>query len=241
MPVDSTERFILINAVIMFGAGVWLSFANHDYFQYVYTAEDGLLEWLTVFALGAIALILAGRLWVHRRFLGWRQRLVLGGVAVLAVFGAGEELSWGQRLLGIDSSDFFLNHNKQKEINIHNLSIGDVSFNKDVFSKGILLVFSLYVFVVTPMYHRFDVVRRLCNGWGIPIPQRYQYLGYLITIVIVEGLLNMATDPAPRRGELTEFMITILAALNLIYPLNQGDYLPKLVGAPSENADDRPR
>ncbi|MCY3598256.1 MAG: hypothetical protein OXG71_12565, partial [Rhodospirillales bacterium] len=91
---------------------------------------------------------------------------------------------------------------------------------KDIFSKGILLIFLLYLGVIKPLYHRSDRVARLVDGWGIPIPKRYQYLGYLLVIVLVEGLVNGVTG-APRRGELTEFMIPVLAALNLIYPLNR--------------------
>ncbi len=220
MPVDRTETFVLINAAILFGLGVFLSLVNHDYFHSVYTAEDGLLEWLTVIALGSVAVLLAGRLWKYRHLLNWRQRSVLAVLSVLAIFGAGEEISWGQRLLAIDSSEFFLSHNKQQEINLHNLAVGGVSINKDIFSKGILLLFVLYLGLIKPLYHASAFARRFLDAWGIPIPKRYQYLGYLLVIVLVEGLVNMAAG-APRRGELTEFSITILAALNLIYPLNQ--------------------
>ncbi|MCY4027264.1 MAG: hypothetical protein OXH75_13255 [Acidobacteria bacterium] len=220
MPVETTERFILVNAVILFGLGVFLGLVNEDYFHHVYTAEDGLLEWLTVLALGAIAVVLANRLWKYRLSFTWRQRSVLAALVVLATFGAGEEISWGQRLLGIETSEFFLDHNRQQEINLHNLVVGNVSVNKDIFSKGILLIFLLYLGVIKPLYHRSDRVARLVDGWGIPIPKRYQYLGYLLVVVLVEGLVNGVTG-APRRGELTEFMIPVLAALNLIYPLNR--------------------
>lgn len=220
MPVEKAEKFILVNAAIVFGLGVFLSLANHDYFHDVYTAEDGLLEWLTVFALGSVAVLLAGRLWNYRHLLNWRQRAVLAVLVVLATFGAGEEISWGQRLLGIDSSEFFLTHNKQQEINLHNLAVGDFSINKDIFSKGILLLFLVYLALIKPLYHASAYARRFLDNWGIPIPKRYQYLGYLLVIIVVEGLVNLSSG-APRRGELTEFSVTIVAALNLIYPLNR--------------------
>ena len=220
MPVEKTEKLVLTNAVILFALGVFLGVANEDYFHNVYTAEDGLLEWLTVLALGSVVVVLGGRLWKYKHFLNWRQRSVLAALVVLAAFGAGEEISWGQRLLGIESTEFFQNYNKQQEINLHNLDIGNVSINKDFLSKGILLAFLLYLAVITPLYHRSIHAGRLFDSWGIPIPKRYQYLGYVLAIVMVEGLVNAATG-APRRGELTEFIVTILAALNLIYPLNQ--------------------
>ncbi len=227
MPVEKAEKFILVNAAVIFGLGVFLGIANPDYFHGVYTAEDGLLEWLTVFAMGSVAALLTGRLWNYRHLLNWRQGALLAALVVLAIFGAGEEISWGQRLLGIDSPDFFLTHNQQQEINLHNLTVGNISINKDVFSKGISLLFLLYLGLIKPLYHTSAAARRFLDNQGIPIPKRYQYISYLLVIIFVEGLVNLTTG-APRRGELTEFAVTILAALNLLYPLNRlEDMLPK--------------
>ncbi len=44
----------------------------------------------------------------------------LFGVAMLLIFC--EEISWGQRIFGIESSEFFIQHSTQKETNIHNLA-----------------------------------------------------------------------------------------------------------------------
>ena len=171
MPVEKTERFILFNALILFGLGVFLGLVNEDYFHHVYTAEDGLLEWLTVLALGAVAVVLAGRLWKYRRSFNWRQRSVLAALVVLATFGAGEEISWGQRLLGIETSEFFLDHNRQQEINLHNLVVGDLSVNKDIFSKGILLIFLVYLGVIKPLVPSIRSHRAPGRQLGHPDPQ----------------------------------------------------------------------
>ena len=40
-------------------------------------------------------------------------------LALLLTFG--EEISWGQRILGYAAPDFFLQYNRQKEVSIHNL------------------------------------------------------------------------------------------------------------------------
>ena len=42
-------------------------------------------------------------------------------IAVACIFVGLEEISWGQRLLGIESPDFFETYNSQSEITIHNL------------------------------------------------------------------------------------------------------------------------
>ena len=219
MPTDPIERFVLVNAWALFAFGVFIGFVNPGYLG-IYTTEDGLLEWLAVMAMCWTALALSSRLWRRGRLLNWRQRLILACLVALAVFGAGEEVSWGQRIIGFESPEFFAENNAQRETTLHNLVAGDVSVNKAVFSKGLLLLFLLYVFLVKPLWHRSKRAARFFDSWGVPIPKRYHYIGYLLVVVAVEGLLNAFTD-APRRGELTEFMVTVLATLNLIYPLNR--------------------
>ena len=219
MPTDPIERFVLVNAWALFALGVFIGVVNPQYLG-IYTAEDGLLEWLTVMAMCWAALALGNRLWRRGRLQNRRQRLLLVCLIALAVFGAGEEVSWGQRIVGFESPAFFAENNAQRETTLHNLVAGGVSVNKVVFSKGLLLLFLLYVFLVKPLWHRSNRAASFFDGWGVPIPKRYHYVGYLLVIVIVEGLLNAVTD-APRRGELTEFMVTVLATLNLVYPLNR--------------------
>jgi hypothetical protein len=77
---------------------------------------------------GAALLFLASGMTGMR--LAWRtyQRLPRYAVAFYLLFGvaglvmAGEELSWGQHVLSIESPDFFIKHSKQREINFHNLA-----------------------------------------------------------------------------------------------------------------------
>jgi hypothetical protein len=77
--------------------------------------EDRLIEWWTV-TLFAAAGIFALRL-------AWRERrsfdALVGG---FCVFVAGEEFSWGQRLLGLTPPEAFLEHNRQQELTLHNFA-----------------------------------------------------------------------------------------------------------------------
>ena len=216
MPNDPVERFVLVNACFIFALGVLIGIVNPPYFD-IYAAEDGVLEWLTVISMCWAAFALADRLWRRRYFLNWRQWLLLTFLLFLALFGAGEEISWGQRIAGFESPEFFIENNSQRETTLHNLFVGGVSVNKTVFSKGLLLLFLLYVVLVKPLWHRSNRAASFFDSWGVPIPNRYHYIGYLLVLFIVEGLLNELTSP-PRRGELTEFMVTVLATLNIIYP-----------------------
>jgi hypothetical protein len=94
-----------------------------DFFIWLGT-EDMLFEWLSfgVTVLGAVIAIILG--------LGsWRQQprrfgkiLAFGIWTVVLIFLAGEEVSWGQRALALETTGIFAVANQQQEINFHNLA-----------------------------------------------------------------------------------------------------------------------
>lgn len=51
-------------------------------------------------------------------------RLFFGFLAIACLYVAGEEISWGQRLFGFLTPDFFNQHNLQQETNLHNFFVG---------------------------------------------------------------------------------------------------------------------
>jgi hypothetical protein len=84
--------------------------------------EDGLVEWATV-VVYVIAAVLGIRLCLRlsaRRSYAW---VVYYAVMSLAfVFIAGEEISWGQRIFGVATPEYFRQRNVQGEIGFHNMS-----------------------------------------------------------------------------------------------------------------------
>lgn len=74
--------------------------------------EDDVLEWATVIlsVITAIIFFMAG-------IFGSRVAIIFGlSWLIFAI----EEISWGQRILGVSTPDFFNNYNYQQELNIHN-------------------------------------------------------------------------------------------------------------------------
>ena len=65
--------------------------------------------------------------------------LGLAGLSLLVGLAACEEISWFQRVLGVESSEFFRQHNRQAETNLHNLALGDASLHKTVLLKLIFI------------------------------------------------------------------------------------------------------
>ena len=105
-----------------------------DYYGLI-SQEDQPVEWATV------VLYLAAAFLFLRH--GLRRRRVFDSlVGLYCLFVAGEEFSWGQRLLGLKPPKLFLEENVQQEINLHNFfgaSTHDAVFLLTVLGYGVLL------------------------------------------------------------------------------------------------------
>jgi hypothetical protein len=75
--------------------------------------EDRVVEWWT-----ALLFLAAGVIALQRAVS--QRRIGDALVALFCIFVAGEELSWGQRLVGYTPPPAFLEHNTQQELNLHN-------------------------------------------------------------------------------------------------------------------------
>ena len=86
--------------------------------------DDGPVEWAQFNAF-AIACVAGAGIAIRRFKAGYKwQGLLFVGFALAMFFVSGEEIAWGQRLLGIDTPPELVEINKQNEITLHN--IGEV-------------------------------------------------------------------------------------------------------------------
>jgi hypothetical protein len=184
----------------------------------VWIREDGLVEWLTF----AVLLIMSALSFVMSHDFG-RSKPARGAkrvwlfLGVLFLFGAMEEISWGQRVLGIESPEWFIRHNNQGETNLHNLIIYGASVNKLIFGKILGILIGMYLLAVPLLYRINEGFRNVINRWGIPIVQNYQIILGVIVIILVQIHLRLAGKVA----ELRELCIAYLFLLILVHPYNQ--------------------
>ena len=89
----------------------------------LWVREDGIVEWL-----GAVSLLAGSILFFLILIRGRRdgqlvafKQIVVAGLALLFFVGAGEEISWGQRIFGVATPPELQTLNKQGELNLHNL------------------------------------------------------------------------------------------------------------------------
>ena len=184
----------------------------------IWVSEDGLAEWLTFAVLMMMSVYsfviskkfnqcsearAAKRVWL---FLGF-----------LFLFGAMEEISWGQRILGIQSPEWFLKHNRQGETNIHNLIVLGVNINRLIFGKILAILLTIYLLFVPLLYRRNERLRGFVNSWRIPVAQNYQTLLFIIVAIVIRLHLGLSK----KADELLELSGSYIIFLVLTHPFNQ--------------------
>lgn len=201
--------------IILVGYGWYLGHAiGVDRFM-VYVEEDGLVENLT-----ALFLFLGSQVCLYRVLEYWKTKKPLWiftniVLTLLFFFAAGEEISWGQRIFGIESSEFFLEHNKQAETNLHNLMIGDTNLNILIFSQLMLVVLIVYFVFLRPLVSRVAFFRKLAFQFRVPMPKIQHIVIFFVSniMVLLIGL--------KKESELHELSFAVIFFLILLNPLLQ--------------------
>lgn len=116
--------------VLLLLAGIWYHVQGEDVNQEI-QKEDGYLENLTflyfLFA-GVIFLRAMGPKTSPVRAIFRRYRVLLILLGIACIVAALEEISYGQRIFGWESPEFFQDHSSQDETDFHNFEVGSVVF-----------------------------------------------------------------------------------------------------------------
>ncbi len=127
-------------------------------------ADDGVVEWaqFVLFVLACLAATgVATRLFALRKT--W-QGLSYAAFAFALFFISGEEIAWGQRLLGLTTPDRLSNINAQHEITVHNIGrIQDASNIAMLLGSGLAIV----VFMLSKQM-RFERYSEHANHLFVP-------------------------------------------------------------------------
>lgn len=105
---------------------------------------------------GALSLFIASLLFLYcfiravrsdaQDRISWLKRLVYLALALLFFFGAGEEISWGQRIFQVATPGSLAAVNSQDELNLHNL---DIFYRSNFFTVDRLFDIFWFLFAVT--------------------------------------------------------------------------------------------
>ncbi|WP_276503753.1 hypothetical protein [Terrimonas pollutisoli] len=208
------EKIVVTGCILIIAAGFFLFYNNLAGFER-YVQEDGIVEWLTVAGLIAGSYISFSRLLKL-----WNKKskwflFVTFCLGLFLFFSAGEEISWGQRILGLKTPEYFETHNAQQETNLHNLVVSGVKLNKLVFSILLVVALGIYLVIVPILYQKSHVVRKFLDASGVPIPRLYQVTGFALIFI----LTSLIRDG--KNAELLECCGALLVFLIILYPKNE--------------------
>jgi cell division protein FtsW (lipid II flippase) len=212
--LSAIEIIVLAILLISLIIGYYLVYTDRPAFL-KFTQEDGIVEWLTVLGLLLGAFTCLGRIIKLKSQKGWIFLTVTLLLAIVLIFGAGEEISWGQRIFHIKSPEYFKEHNAQGETNIHNLVLGGVRLNRWIFSILLTIVLLIYIVLIPFLYRTKNWMRRFVNHWGIPLPKPYQ----IIAFIILMGLTELMPDE--KKAEIAEEGTAMLLFLITAFPINK--------------------
>lgn len=199
--------------LVMIAIGFIFFQTNRDRFDW-YVAEDNLVEWITVVGLLMSSAICFYRFFTLFRVKRWWFLLVTFLLGLFLFFAAGEEISWGQRIFGIESSEYFQKNNAQGETNLHNLVVNGVKINKLVFTLVLGVMMGIYLILFPLLHAKNAALRDFMDRSGIPVARLYQ----IIAFGLAAGLTTLI--PHGKNAELLECGASLLFFLIIRFPVN---------------------
>lgn len=180
-----TLEKITIFIIALTASSISLFYLNQDTYK-ILIREDGILENLTAIGLLAGSIIIFVRI-IKEFKVRPKNWVIFNAIMAFGLFfGFGEEISWGQRIFGVEANEFFNENNLQNETNLHNLAFNGVKVNQIVFSYGFSLIFGAYFLLSLFLFKKIDWIRNLVIIYGVPIPRMVQSIVFLgLTLVIV--------------------------------------------------------
>jgi len=183
------------------------------------TAEDHYFE-----NLGAISLFAASGLYLGSFLLSRKQkqqsfirRMSYLGFAALFFFGAGEEISWGQRILGIATPEAVSEVNDKNELNLHNLELFG---SKNSLPFKMYQAFAFTYTLILPLIAKFS---QKAKKW---LEQYITLVPWLFGVVVVANLLfSLVVSRLTYLGQLGEIqesnyeLIFMCAGVYMVYTL----------------------
>ena len=162
------------------------------------TRENSGLEWISALAFLSAAVLFFLAFLRSDKTLFRKRSWPLFALALLFFVAFGEEISWGQHYLNYNAPEFFEEHNRQNEVNIHNLpwfhqetESGDKKggIAKFLTAKWLFTYFGVAYFFLFPLLtKRSQIVRQLGDAMRIPVPPVAIGILFVANVVLFRGI-----------------------------------------------------
>ncbi|MGV8092118.1 MAG: hypothetical protein AB2L24_09675 [Mangrovibacterium sp.] len=199
---------------IFIGYGLYLGFIKGQERFFDYVEEDGFVENLTTIFLFLCSVICLYRVFEYRKMKKTLWLFTYLMLAILFFFAAGEEISWGQRIFGIESSEFFLEHNKQAETNLHNMIVKGKNLNKLIFAAPVFIVLTIYFVFLRLLVAKIPFIHNLAERFRVPLPRN---LHVIVVVIVTLMILTLRLVKVSELHELSFAMVFFMVFINPLY------------------------
>lgn len=203
-------------------------------------AEDGWVESFGALFFFIAAVLFGLAYWrsggshTANSYLKGRRNWMFIPLFLLCFLAAGEEISWGQRIVGWETPEAIKQINAQEETNLHNLTWFQVQ-NEDGTLKSqwgrmltatrLLAIFLLGFLLVLPLLSTVPALRRLMTSLAVPVPELWPGLLLVVSYAAFRVfLIAIGGNEADAAGALNELKETCygLTMLYAAYAFRQG-------------------
>jgi hypothetical protein len=167
----------------------------------------------------------------REHFSTFSRRIFFLLLGLLFVVLLGEEISWGQRIIGFATPESIEAKNVQNEFNIHNLEFFHLRNEEKIRKTGIeawftakkmfVYVFVMYLFIIPLLVKVSGAIKNLTNRFYLPVPMIELGILFILNILIFKAfkpLSDGTTGMLRGLAEVEEFNFAlILFMLPLIW------------------------
>jgi hypothetical protein len=206
----SAVLVIVLFPFVIAALGAFTALLGKDAYKWL-TREDGFAETMQVllYSLSAIlSLIFAVRQWrAGKRLIA----LLFLGFSLALVFLVGEELSWGQRIFGFETTSGLASVNKQQETNLHNIYGVGSTF------KWVQLLVGAYGTILPLLVMIWTVPKRYREVADAIIPH-YSLVTYFLPMFVWRIYRNLMEAPEQFYFVVAEYneVIELILALGIL-------------------------
>ena len=217
--LTQTDKIAYAFLLLVFGFGIYFSNTDLIYFDEFYTKEDGYAEYGTALFLFSSSLLLFYRFIKLYKFKKPLWMFGMLSLTLVFLFGTGEEISWGQRIFNVESSEYFLENNAQGETNLHNMVVDGKKINKIIFSQLLTAILIVYLIITPILYRKVAAIKKLADNFAVPIVKWHHTIAFLLSTAVLTFM------PSDRKWELYELAFGVIFFLIFLNPFNKTIYL----------------
>jgi len=145
------------------------------------TVEDGIIEYISAFFwfCGFVVSIV----YLIQR----RKSIIISILCIVCFVSLGEEISWGQRILSIETPKNIAAMNRQSEFNLHNMYMlspdgspwrnffktGNFHYKQLLDAQNLFRMGFLIHFLVFPLFMKFGICSKILSKIGYQVPPSY--------------------------------------------------------------------